>query len=263
MVRAGLAAKGIALTQEETPHGPVEALRTGRAVPEPARAGGETLSLALPDWLHRPVPAEPEAPPPLRPSSALAAADRTPARRPSPVERARRRGILVHALIEHLGAMPAERRAEAAPRFLAARASHIEAGERERLAAETLALLAHPDLAVLFGPASRGEVAIAGAIGIQGRAVSGQIDRLAILPDTILVADFKTGRPPRGGAAPEAHVAQVAVYAALLRETHPGRAIRAFLVWPEGPLVMPLADDVLAESLDAVLDLSAGANAPR
>jgi ATP-dependent helicase/nuclease subunit A len=254
MMRAGLAAKSIALAPEETPHGPVEALRTGRAVPEPTPTEGEAASVLLPDWLHRMVPAEPEPPPPLRPSSALAAADRTPVRRPSPVDRARRRGILIHALIEHLGALPAERRTDAAPRFLAVRAPHLEAEERERLAAETLALLAHPDLALLFGPQSRGEVAIAGTIGRPGRAVSGQIDRLAILPDAILVADFKTGRPPRGEAAPEAHVAQVTVYAALLRETHPGRPIRAFLVWPEGPRVMPLAEEVLAEALDAVLD---------
>ena len=253
MVRRGFEQDGISLASEETPDGPVDVFEEGRAEAEADRAGSVVAPTEVPAWLDAPAPPEPEALPPLRPSSALGAADRQPAPRPPRIERARRRGILVHALIDDLAQKPEEARPEAAERFLAARAGGLDAVERGSLAGQTLALLDHPDLAGLFGPGSRGEVAIAGAIGEAGRevTVSGQIDRLFIGARHISVADFKTGAPPKG-APPVGYVAQLAVYAALLREMHPGHELRALLVWPEGPLVMPLPEAMLSGALKKV-----------
>ena len=254
MVRRGLAEAGRPLASTDRPYGTVETLREGDGEAAPPTVPRASAPLAVPDWLHRPVTPEPEVAPPLRPSSALGAADRAPASRPAPAERARRRGILVHALLDHLAGQPAEAREAAASRFLAARAGGMDATSRAAIAAQILALLARPDLADLFGAASRGEVAVAGVIGPPGRerAVSGQIDRLAIGAEAVLLADFKTGAPPKG-APPASYVVQVAVYAALLRAMHPGRALRALLVWPEGPLVVDLPQRVLDEALAGVL----------
>ena len=56
--------------------------------------------------------------------------------------------------------------------------------------------MAHPDLAPLFGPDSRAEVPLTGVIG--DAVVGGLVDRLVVLPDRVLIADFKTNRPPAG-----------------------------------------------------------------
>ena len=56
--------------------------------------------------------------------------------------------------------------------------------------------------------------------------MSGQIDRLAVLEDEVLVADFKTtARPPREGEPPpQSYVTQLALYRRLLQEIYPDEA---------------------------------------
>ncbi|WP_163364630.1 PD-(D/E)XK nuclease family protein, partial [Escherichia coli] len=82
-----------------------------------------------------------------------------------------------------------------------------------------------------FTAASRAEVPIAGRLN--GRPVSGQIDRLIIEPGRIIIADFKTNDPAPGHPAevPEAYVTQLALYRALLALIHADRPIEAWLVW--------------------------------
>jgi len=227
-------------------------LDTAAASPAPA---GDKAAVVAPDWLGRPAPAEPEALPPLSPSNALAAADRPhrPADGPFAAD-ARLAGTLVHQLVEHLPGLPAATRRTAAERFVAVRAGRLDAGQRARIVAQTLALLDDPALAPLFGPGARAEVAVAGEIVIGGvrRAVSGQIDRLAVTDEAVIFADFKTSaRPPADLAgAPVAHVGQLAVYGALLADIFPGRRLEALLVYTAGPRVLAVPDEALAAALD-------------
>ncbi|MDB5590404.1 PD-(D/E)XK nuclease family protein, partial [Enterovirga sp.] len=115
-------------------------------------------------------------------------------------------------------------------------------------------VMAEPRLAGLFGPGSRGEVAIAGRVGPPGgeRAVAGQIDRMAVTPSEVLLADFKTGAPPPGGV-PGAYLAQLALYRELLAAIHPDRPVRTLLVWTEGPTVIEPDPAALGSALAQVL----------
>jgi ATP-dependent helicase/nuclease subunit A len=98
----------------------------------------------------------------------------------------------------------------------------------------------------VFAAGSRAEIAIAGSVA--GRKISGQIDRLAVGTAEVLIVDFKTNRPPP--AAPEeissSYLAQMASYAALLEKIHPGKKIRAALLWTNIPRLMEL-DSVLLQ----------------
>jgi ATP-dependent helicase/nuclease subunit A len=91
-------------------------------------------------------------------------------------------------------------------------------------------------------------------LGGEDQPVSGQIDRLAVLDDEILIADYKTtARPPRGNEQPPpAYVAQLALYRALLKKIYPARAVRAFLIWTTGPLVRELTVAELDEALATI-----------
>ncbi|PSC03856.1 double-strand break repair helicase AddA, partial [Alsobacter soli] len=159
---------------------------------------------------------------------------------------------LVHALLEALPACPPAHRRAAAERLVDARAAGLDAGLRSRLVDDVLAILDAPELAPLFGPGSRAEAPIAGALRLADGApypVSGQIDRLAVTADAVLVADFKTGAPGPGDSVPEPYVAQLAVYRALLAQLYPDRPVRCLLVWTAGPKAV----EIEGPALDAAL----------
>jgi ATP-dependent helicase/nuclease subunit A len=223
---------------------PSPAVEEPPAAPEPA--------VAVPDWLHRPAAPPPETPRPLRPSRALA--------EPDPLDldaEERARGRLVRRLLEALPAVEPARRREVAQELLAGEA---DAGERESAIAEALGVLAA--FPFLFGPDSRGEVALAGAVptGSGPHAVSGRIDRLRVTQDEVHLVDFKTGPAPAGieGADP-AHVLQLALHRRLLGRIIRGRSVRAALLFTSGPTLIDIPEDAAEAALRGIGVLPDGA----
>jgi ATP-dependent helicase/nuclease subunit A len=202
--------------------------------------------LPLPHWAREPPPDEPDPPKPLfpsRPSEAEPSAS-------SPLGTGGRdhfkRGLLVHRLLQSLPELPAEARDDAARRYLSLPTHGLSTEEQDEIRRETLAVLDHPDFAAIFGPGSRAEVPLVGLVA--GQALSGQIDRLVVEDDRVLVIDFKTLRPP---PATEAEVAplylrQLALYRAALGQIYPRHQIRCALLWTEGPRLMPISPERLA-----------------
>jgi ATP-dependent helicase/nuclease subunit A len=228
-----------------TPDKPDAVLAPEAGPSMPAWAGSAPL------WQAHAPPAEPAPPVPLAPSRPEHAALGSVPDAASPLA-ARdagggrfRRGQLVHALLQHLPAVPEPARAAAALRFLSRPGHGLLAGEAEAVVADVLAVLAHPELTELFGPAGRAEVALTGLI--EGRVVGGLVDRLAVLPDRVLIADYKTNRAPPATltAVPVLYLRQMASYRSVLRAIYPGRPVRCALVWTAGARVMPLPHALL------------------
>ena len=148
--------------------------------------------------------------------------------------------------------LPPAQRPDAARRILAAERDLTDA-QREEMASAAFGVLDDAKFAAVFGPNSRAEVALAGtSVRLpQGLAVSGRVDRLVVDDERVLVVDYKTNRPSpdRIEDADTAYLAQMAVYAAVLREVFPGRAVEAALVWTDGPKLMPVPEKVMAEAL--------------
>ncbi|WP_375458048.1 double-strand break repair helicase AddA [uncultured Enterovirga sp.] len=257
MVRRGFEDATRALHRTEMPYGIVDLWRDAVGPAAEPRPASSLPELDVPAWLHQPAEPEPEPAPPLRPSGALAAADRPVPSRWSATRRsdARRHGILVHALVDALALLHERERGAAAEPWLAARAPALASAGRERVVADALRVLGEPRLAALFGPGSRGEVAISGLIGSAGheRSVTGQMDRLWIGPSEILVADLKTGAPPADGAVSPTYLAQLAIYRTLLAAIHPDRPVRALLVWTDGPTIVEPDGETLAGALRLAL----------
>ncbi|WP_043339526.1 double-strand break repair helicase AddA [Belnapia moabensis] len=207
----------------------------------------------LPGWATRPAPAEAvEAA--LSPS-ALPGEAETPAAAPhgeaDPGGRRFRRGRVMHALLQHLPERdPAERR-EAAARFLARPGHGLEPAEQAEMLEEVLALLAAPAIAAAFAPGSLAEAPIAGRLG--GQLVTGQVDRLVVSPERVLVLDYKTNRPPPATAEAVAplYLRQMAAYRAVLRQAFPDRVVDCALVWTYGARLMPLPGELLDQHLPA------------
>ncbi len=209
------------------------------ASPPPAPAG-------LPDWARKPPPAAPEPARVLSPS-ALGGAHALPGEAPD--EDLLQRGADLHLLLDALpGRSPAER-AALASRLLP------EAADLPGLLAEAEAVLDHPDLAPLFGPASRSEVGVTATLG--SARILGRIDRLVIEERRVVAADFKSNRvvPDRPEDTPEAILRQMGAYATALATLYPGRRIETAVIWTRVPRLMPLPSALTTAALRrAVLD---------
>ncbi|MGB7690150.1 MAG: 3'-5' exonuclease, partial [Pseudolabrys sp.] len=218
-----------------------------------SRAAKQQVS--LPSWLMVDAPPSPPAIAVLRPSDPI---DDEPRRVAGGTEResARLRGTLSHRLLQSLPDIPAAQREKVAGEFLSRRGDRLSADQRAVLLREVLLLIESRDFAALFAPGSRAEVPIVGKLVVRGedKSVSGQVDRLAVTKDAVLIADFKTNRPaPRKiDEVPSGYVHQLALYRAVLMKLYPDRPVRAALIWTEVPDLMELSPDTLEGALDRV-----------
>lgn len=194
----------------------------------------------LPAWARQPAPAEPSPPRPLAPSRPES--DEPAMSSPLGPDRGRRfrRGLLVHRLLELLPELPPEVRREGAARFLSRQAAELSAAAQTALAGEVLAVLESPEFAPLFGPGSQAEVPLAGRIG--NSVIAGQVDRLVVTRDEVVVVDFKTNRPAPATSdqVDSLYLRQMALYRALLRSVFPYRTVRCALLWTDGPRLMAI-----------------------
>lgn len=164
------------------------------------------------------------------------------------------RGLLIHRLLQSLPDIARAARAEAARRYLGRSAVEFSHEERELMIEEVVRLLNDTRFFPLFLPGSRAEVPIVGRLAAGTIAVSGQLDRLAVTSDAVLIADYKTNRPaPRRLAdVPPPYIAQLALYCAVLGKVFPDKRIRAALVWTDVPDLMEIPDANLDAAQTAV-----------
>ena len=251
LVRDALEAECVS---EPADDGQSEVLRYRKGEAEPPRAVKAETSFApppIPDWLTRDAPHEKPSARTIAPSSVEDDAVR---RAPAPASaQALRRGSLTHRLMQSLPDIPDERRRAAAEDYLARSGADLPPEERGVIAEQVLRILAHEPFRMLFAPGSRAEVPIVGRLLLPTGEVrvSGQVDRLVVTVDDVLIADFKTNRPAprRFEDVPSGYKQQLALYRALLAKLYPERRIRAALVWTEVPDLMELS----AAELDAAL----------
>ena len=163
-----------------------------------------------------------------------------------------RRGDLIHKLLQVLPDLPPESREAAARRLLDREPDLTEAQKAEMIGA-ALGVLNDDQFADVFGPGSRPEVTLAGS-GARlptGLNISGRLDRLVVLPGRVLVVDFKTNRPSPDVIedADPAYLRQMALYAGVLSEIFPDHLVEAALVWTDGPKLMPIPENLIAQTL--------------
>ncbi|MCW2238199.1 double-strand break repair helicase AddA [Azospirillum canadense] len=214
--------------------------QTAAPKPDGADAGRVVEAYAPLPWLTAKAPEEPEPSRPLTPSRPDG--DEPAVRSPLGEDDGARfkRGLLVHRLMQSLPDLPPDAREAACRRFLARPAHELAPDRQDEIARETMAVVNSPDFAHLFGPNSRAEVPVVGVV--EGRALSGQIDRLVVEGDTVWIVDYKTNRPPprRVEDVPTVYVRQMAAYRGAMAAVYPGKRVRCVLLWTDGPYLMEL-----------------------
>ncbi|MES2728955.1 MAG: double-strand break repair helicase AddA [Pseudomonadota bacterium] len=206
-------------------------------------AAQDKVSPVIPAWLDHAAPnAVFSAPQMLQPSH-LGKDIRPVAMSPLAGQQQHRfaRGIHTHTLLQHLPNCPPAMRVQAAVQYLDRYATDLPADVREQIAKEVLRLLTHPDLVYLFSEDALAEVPVSGQLA-DGTWMNGQMDRLVVMPDRVLVLDYKTNRPPPRLVqdVPLVYRRQMATYRELLARIYPGRPITCFLLWTDGPILMEI-----------------------
>ena len=171
----------------------------------------------------------------------------------------------MHRLMQSLPDIPAAARKSAIERFLRNAAADFTPAEQAEMAQQVLAILNDLVFAELFAAGSRAEVPIVGRIACAGAApieISGQVDRLAVTPDSVLIADYKTDRavPAHLAEAPKPYVGQLSLYRALLARIYPAKTIRAALIFTAAPRVIEIPGPAMEAALADIVALNSAEN---
>jgi ATP-dependent helicase/nuclease subunit A len=197
--------------------------------------------IKVPAWLFKPMPEEPFPPRPLVPSRP--STPDVPALSPLQTTQNDRfkRGNITHKLLQILPNVHIDRRQKNAEKYVAQSAHNLSKNVQQSIVSEVMKILNHPDFAPIFGKNSIAEAPVTGLLN-GNILVSGQIDRLLVSDDEILIIDYKSNRPPPTDVkdVPRIYFNQMKAYADLMRSIYPNRTIKTALIWTDGCRLMEL-----------------------
>lgn len=200
----------------------------------------------IPQWAAAQIGPEPQPSRPLSPSKIAIDETITPPFSQASGNFSRRRGTLIHGLLERLPEIAEELRRDRAQKWLIKQAGDLTDGQRAEIEAAVIALCENPNFAAIFGPNALAEVPI--SANYNGQTISGTIDRLIIDDQTVTVIDFKTGYfiPKNAAEIAVGTMRQMAAYVAALRVIYPEHSIAAGVVYTHGPVLHMLPEEQLA-----------------
>ena len=209
-----------------------------RDVPALSEENGEEM----PECLLRPAPEEPEPPSPLTPSKPEIEEPSFLSPLSPERQKAAKRGLMIHTLLETLPYIKDCDRFDAALRLMQKRMPETTEEERSKIVSDVLNILNSNDFKFLFSETSLSEVPVSGVV--KNKVINGRIDRLAITKDQVLIADYKSNRriPQSAEEIPEAYIAQAKAYAQVLEKIYPDKKIRSFLIWTEEAKLWEITD---------------------
>lgn len=242
-------------------HGGSSGMETGAIGTAPPETGPRETP--VPAWLLEPVRALPKKKR-LQPSRAfedmeekegiepVAAVTRLEAQS-QPASWPLERGRLVHRLLELLPELPSGERATAARNYLDRSLKPEFQHNRDRLLSEVMGVLEADAFASVFTGAARAEVPLVGTIRATDGTeveVSGQIDRLLVEDNRVVIVDYKTNHHPPQSAegVPLEYRAQLCVYREMLQQIYPDREISACLLWTSTPALMEIPAAMLDQT---------------
>ena len=149
-----------------------------------------------------------------------------------------RRGQLIHKLLQFLPSAEGKQEEATLRTFLHKNAPDLADYEENRITKEVLSLLKQENFQAIFSHNSRAEVPLMGMVN--GRIISGQIDRLIVEKERVMIVDFKTNRPAAKHLAevPKAYLKQLNAYKELVQKIYPDKKIETYILWTDTAVLM-------------------------
>lgn len=252
---------GLATQPFETPFGEGKVFGGPPLAAQAIEATPKSQTLEIPSWALTPAAEEERVRKRLSPSHLLATSeeDRTEekqiASESKTVLSPRLRGVLIHQLLEVLPNYSESDRLAKAQAILSGY-SLLTADEKDAVISEIFLVLEAPEFAFLWDSNSRAEASLAGQITLDGETLdfSGQIDRLCIQSDKVLIIDYKSNRhiPSSQDEIDPVYMGQMAAYRELARSLYKGKKIECALLWTARPELMWLDEDKLDDALTKI-----------
>ncbi|MBR1948282.1 MAG: double-strand break repair helicase AddA [Alphaproteobacteria bacterium] len=150
------------------------------------------------------------------------------------------RGRLIHKMLQFLPTADSGKREALTDVFLERQAQDFSAKEKTNIKKEVLALLNNEEFSHLFSTKSVAEVSLMGVVG--ENIVSGQIDRLVVCDDKVMIVDYKTNRPAAKtvNEIPLSYIKQMKLYKELVKQIYPDKKIEAYILWTNTAKIMKL-----------------------
>ncbi len=216
----------------------------------------------LPPWISKNPPREGSFTPPLSPSIASQAVE-TKSReqdfaegknRPEHNNYALQRGNATHQLLQFLPNIDQEKRADRTQNYLKRTYSDWTTDQISETSKIVLAILEDVNFMPLFSTNSIAEVSLTGTLDKNGlnRQINGQIDRLCVFGDRVLIIDYKTDRnyPQNPEKVSDQYLIQMAIYQQLVADIYPNKSVECSLLWTSGPYIMSIPQDLLNNRLE-------------
>lgn len=149
-----------------------------------------------------------------------------------------RRGQIIHKLLQFLPEVKNIDKTLIIAEFLNKNAPDLSEKESLRIEKEILRLLENEIFAAVFGENSKAEVPIMGQVN--DRIISGQIDRLVVEKNRVMIIDFKTNRPAAENIKdiPLVYLKQLDAYRALVSKIYPSYDIETYILWTDTAQLM-------------------------
>ncbi len=164
-------------------------------------------------------------------------------------ESAKRRGRLIHRLLEYLPDIPEERWEETAGALLRSAPDAADEAEHQALFEEAARCIrALPDI---FEAGALTEVDIVGFLDSLDRRMAGTVDRLIISDDEVHIIDFKTNavRPQTAESCPEGVLRQMGAYLAAAQSIWPSKRVQLTIVWTVDATAIAIPHNIVINAL--------------
>ena len=150
------------------------------------------------------------------------------------------RGRIIHKILQFLPSVDVEKREILLKDFLNRQVTNFNEKEKKKIEYEVLQLLNNKQFAPLFSQESIAEVSLMGQVG--NNIISGQIDRLVVLDDKVLIVDYKTNRPAAESLedVPEVYIRQMRAYKELVCRIYPNKIVETYILWTNKAKIMKI-----------------------
>lgn len=148
------------------------------------------------------------------------------------------RGKIIHNLLQFLPEIIAENRKIQAQKYIEKHGDILNSAQKTQILADVCAVMESENTKFLFSHNAKAEVPIIGKIN--GKTISGRIDRLIIKDDEIIVVDYKTtiNIPNNISQINKSSLRQLDIYQQIIANIYPNKKVKACIVWTSNASTM-------------------------